>query len=403
MPNGTYTRPNVNSYPQLLTMRDLIDRLIDFGGGSLTAVNLQKYRSAIDEAYRQLVNHHEWKYYVGPYNFTFSAPYSTGTIEYDHTGGSSERLVTLSGSGAAFPSWAAYGHIRIDDAFYQVNERLGNTTLTLRRETNPGADAAAGTSYTLYRSVYTLPADFKKLYAPENDANNWWVQNYVSPEVWYANERHINQSGTPYEWTLLPDPHFYNAMAVVVRPYPNAATGYGMVYTRYPRPLVISGYNDATDFPGTVAVAGTTTVTGTSTAFSSKMIGSVLRTGDTAAPTQGPSGLTGLSPYVDQKIIVAVASATSLTVDSAFDSTYSGRKYCISDPVDVPTYLLDALLAKIRLRHAISNPGLRDVRTLEIDDQKQFIKACEADQLNLSGREDRWYYRPMYGGSLYLP
>ena len=74
--------------------------------------------------------------------------YTTGAVVYDHTGGASERLLTLSGSGAAYPSWAGSAKVRIGSTTYDVDSRLSDTTLTLSSSSNPGTDVGSS-SYTM--------------------------------------------------------------------------------------------------------------------------------------------------------------------------------------------------------------------------------------------------------------
>jgi len=110
---------------------------------------------------------HEWSFMKKIAYLTLKQEYATGTIAYDHTGGASERLVALSGTGAAFPSWAADTGVTIviEDRPYDVVSVSAGNKITLAATTdasnpqNPGADVAAGTSYSL-RPFYLMPADF---------------------------------------------------------------------------------------------------------------------------------------------------------------------------------------------------------------------------------------------------
>jgi len=100
---------------------------------------------------------HEWSFLKPVAQLTLNAPYSTGTITYDHTGGTSERLVTL--ATGTWPSWAASGKLEISGTRYDVSTRLGDSTITLTSSSNPGADVAAGTAYEITQDDYTLPDD----------------------------------------------------------------------------------------------------------------------------------------------------------------------------------------------------------------------------------------------------
>lgn len=79
---------------------------------------------------------------------TGKATYSTGTVQYQHSGGSSPRLVTL--TGGTFPVWAGDGDILINGTVHECTSRLSDTTLQLSTAHNPGVDISAGASYALY-------------------------------------------------------------------------------------------------------------------------------------------------------------------------------------------------------------------------------------------------------------
>ena len=88
--------------------------------------------------------------------------------------------------------------------------------------------------------------------------------------------------------------------------------------------------------------AGSTTVTGTGTSWSAGLHqGAILRV--SSSSQRLPTSLVGvrqdnlLNPYVAQRTIVKVNSATSITVDASIDTTYTGVMYTISDPIDLET------------------------------------------------------------------
>jgi hypothetical protein len=81
--------------------------------------------------------------------------YTTGTIEYVHTGSANELEVTLSGGGT-WPAWAATGVITILGVEYTVDARISTTILTLDSSSNPGANVAASTAYSLADGVFSM-------------------------------------------------------------------------------------------------------------------------------------------------------------------------------------------------------------------------------------------------------
>ena len=145
----------------LVTWKDLIDHTVDWMGVNPEAEAIRSARRATLNAMRDLANEANWIYYYGRCRITTSAPYTTGTIEYDHTGGAYERVVTL--SGGTWPSWASLGTLVINNTPYEVSARKSATEITLTSGSNPGEDVAAGSTYTLFRDTYTLPNLFKSV------------------------------------------------------------------------------------------------------------------------------------------------------------------------------------------------------------------------------------------------
>jgi hypothetical protein len=114
---------------------------------------------------------HDWSFLMPAATLLLNASYTTGTIAYDHTGGSSERLVTL--TGGEWPSYSydgslpqsAAGGVLIDIAgtSYTIDQIVTSTTLTLPANDNPAADVDAATNYTMHQDDYDLPDDFGML------------------------------------------------------------------------------------------------------------------------------------------------------------------------------------------------------------------------------------------------
>jgi hypothetical protein len=141
----------------LTTYKDLIDHLTDWCGANPGAEVQRDARRSILSGLRELMTAHRWSYYYQRGRLATVEPYDTGTIAYDHTGGASERMVTL--TDGTWPSWAAFGSVVIDDVTYDVATRVSDSVITLTSTSNPGEDVAAETEYTLLRDTYPLAAD----------------------------------------------------------------------------------------------------------------------------------------------------------------------------------------------------------------------------------------------------
>jgi hypothetical protein len=242
------------------TLGELVASLRAYVGNDTSTAKAAACKRAALSGLRNLLTYHEWAYYQAISRVVTVAPYDTGTIAYDHTGGSSERLVTL--SGGTFPDWAAFGLIKIGTVYHEIASRLSGTTLSLESWSNPGADVAAGTTYSLVRVTYPLPADFLA-------SDQFIVAGFNRRLVPFAPRdavlsRNLDDGpGEPREFAFLGSAAKDGKLAVTVNPAPDQAYPLEFLYKR--RPAVPTLEEEAA---GRVAVtADSAVVTGTGTAF----------------------------------------------------------------------------------------------------------------------------------------
>lgn len=320
--------------PGILTYTDAINHLVDFLSGNSTSAGQRDIRRAIHAAYRELSAYH-WKGQVRHGRLHLSGLYSTGTVTYVHA----TRTLTL--AGGTFPDWAEWGKVKIDGVISDVASMTDTANLVLDSQVNPGADISTATDYELFRSQYLLPNDFLRLWDPQDELSI--LGEYCTPEEWQARERlvYCTQSSLDY-YTVMPLPGIYGTMALCIYPPASEARTLDFAYETKQRRLRFTGVEPA-DKQGTVSTtAASATVTGVGTAFSSDMVGAIIRIGD-----DGRNDVTGLDdrfPFVEERSIAAVASATSLTLDAAVTHTLSGVKYAIADPVDIEEVAFNAFL-----------------------------------------------------------
>ena len=322
-----------------------------------TGRELRAAKAAVIGAYRSLPSVHRWSYYKRRRLLLTEASYSTGTIDYDHTDGAAERLITL--VGGTFPANAAYGFVKIGNVCYQVDTRESDTMVTLGENSNPGADVASGTSYEWFRSMYQLPTNFRKLNMIVRADSTGEELDYIAPDEYLVREKVYNDTSSEPDWYTImnsnkaPESGYLH---IAFCPPPNSAQTYELIYEVSPRELLTYLSN-----AGTVSVsAGGTTVTGSSTAFSANHVGCVMRVAASGSPA--PTGVTGNSDgttnvYLAQRVITKVSSTTSLTVDAAFSaSALSTVGYTISDPLDVdPDAMLPYYLRQLEAEYARLN------------------------------------------------
>lgn len=352
-----YTRLYQAATPDLFTYQDALEHLEATTLGGAMDSERRDFRSAVLGAYPDLASRYDWLYYHTEHDIRLEATYSTGTITYDN----STKQVTiydvddLAETTSTWPTNATEGRIKINDIRYPIESRVSSTVIKLPDENNPGEDISTvtpyttnatkvaavankgTTTYTWLKTSYTLPADFKDMDPPHAASSNL-SQSPVSLNSIMSFERHVRASANPPRWYAIgPDPNRYGQMAMYVQYEPSTAEGLRFYYRRFPRRIK---YSDSST--GTVSNSGTTvTLAGTGASFSSEMVGSVIRFGTSATK---PSGIRGLNPWQEQRIITAYTDANTVTVDSAPSSTFSGVKYVVSDPLDLRPTMIEPFL-----------------------------------------------------------
>lgn len=316
----------------LITSEDLIQQLQDQAGGADASGLLQrKCRRALQQGLQEVSAHRKWNYDRKSVVLVTNDQYDTGTITYTNS------TLTVALASGTFPSWAGRAWILIGNISYRVATRSSGTALILDSVNNPGANVAAGTKYTLYTLEYLLPFDCSNILTAWNASSRFRLAG-VTPDNFEDQVATMYEAGTPQFFTVTGDPWVKGAMCIKFYPTPSDAQKISYIYDKVQQPLRVWKYNT-----GTVAIsASATALTGTSTVFTSSMVGSVVRFGTT---TTEPTSLEGASPYLEERVILSVDSATTLTLDQAVDSAYSAVKYYVSDLVDVePSAMKTAVL-----------------------------------------------------------
>lgn len=327
------------------TYSDLIGHALDYSGAATDAQSERFARRAIQNAVNEMQGAKNWAYFYSVGQILTVAPYSTGTITYDHSGGAYDRLVTL--ASGTWPTWAADGILVIDNVTYQVATRQSGTQITLSDSMNPGDDVAAGTSYTIYRDTYPIPLDCGSVGEVILQGQQAVLQ-YVPLATLMPNQATNLTQAQPSYYSLIGDPNRFAALSMRFDPAPDAAYNVKFTYRRRPRQLRVDLYDT-----GTASITnGSTTVTGSGTTWTSNMVGSIIRF--SSGSTDVPTGISGASPYVQERSIVGFTSATSMTLDADPQTTLSAVKYSISDPVDIETgamltYFLREIERQVRI------------------------------------------------------
>jgi hypothetical protein len=322
---------------RLTTFSDLITHTIVYLGKDASSATAADVRECVLDAYAELATVHNWNYYKKLLRINSVEPYRTGTVTYDHSGGTFERLLTL--TGGVWPEWSTFGSITIGDVTYDVQERKSDTQVTLTENANPGTDISTASAFLIFRERYPLPDDFITI------LDGFYTTGFEGIPYQYPQDFARGRSRTtpsparPAIYTVMGDPNLYSTMCIAFWPAPDQIYPFDFLYRSRGRELFFAEYKEGT----VTATVGSTTINGNGTTFTPDMVGSVIRL-SSSSRSQEVTGPEGLDPYRIERTIIEFISATSLRIDVASTVNLSAVRYIISDPVDIePNAMLRAL------------------------------------------------------------
>jgi len=369
--DGSYAAPGALGSARtgghsLLTFADAFDIGVAFLNGHGREASSEAIRRAVQEAHLDVINGYDWPSLEGPDRIHLHKAQSTGTVTYDND----TRYLTL--SGATWPSWVENASVLLDDTICEVETYVSSTVIVLHKTLNPGADLAAGTTYSLFCRWYPLSADFVNFTGPMG-RNSWAYGQPVSMTEMAGWQRNHSSTGDIRYYAIGERPNSPSEKAIFIWPFAPDDEPVDFTYQRRPRELQYSG-RDAADSVGTiVAVAGSNAIAGTTTEFDSDMAGAILRVGKSETIT--PTGRYGLNRFAEQHQIHSAASTTAITLKANVTTSRSGVKYVVTDPIEIETCAQNAFMRYVEM-HLAMTLGL-DVTSPHGNYAKQYIVSAE--------------------------
>lgn len=363
-----------------LTFADACDHVLDqVVGGDQSPRNRRQAVRAVREAYNEIPARRNWRYYYRSFTLQTVASQTTGTIAYDYTGGTYERQVTL--TGATWPSdVAGYGLI-INGARYGIDDRKSSTILTLDETDCPTADVSSGNAYTLVKDSYTLPANCRTIFSLYDVNAPGRLITCVDPGDIIRERRLVRGAAYPVMYSAYRGELYSGSLGIHFAPSPSGVRTYQCLGLFWPNPLTIL---DDNGFGSVATTAGSTTLTGTGTSFTSDHVGCVIRispSGSLAIPTdiQGEVQDNRLQPFAIQGVIRSVSSTTAAVLDVPAEKTVTGSGYRISSAIDIETGAMrNAFLRCCESRFATTDrKGMAERESLY---ESVLAKAMYADQ-----------------------
>lgn len=364
--------------PTINTYNDVYEHMLDVNDISGNR-NKRLARRAIQQAYRDFFRERNWTYNLKRFQIRTEASVSNLTVTYDHTGGSSERLLTFSGS---LPANAENYIVRIDQIHYEIAQQVSSTQVTLKTNSNPGEDLASGTACEIYRSSYLLPLDLIALTKVTDVTSVNRELEYVTPEEFVQRNRGLVTSGQSYYYTFTRDESHIGSLAIRLGPPPSSVRNYDCFGSYAGRGLKLLDQRTGTVESNATSV----TLAGSGTSWDDSLLGSMIRVSKTdSVPTPPIGDITNTDvPIAFERRVVAVPDSTTITLDSAPGVTGSGKGYIASDPLDLHEgSMLTAFLSLCDLEYARMTRS-EDIERLRQRYYRDMREAAAADSQNMT-------------------
>lgn len=308
--------------PEIFTLNDLVHRMTLRTSGKATEQHKALVTRAIQDAIRSLPAKHDWSFFRRQSRFTASPIQSNG-ITYDHSGGSVERLVTIT-SGNYWPQDAEYGQLRIGEQTFRILRRLSDTTVQLESDFSLRGDFTGTVSWE--RRAYRFSREITRIHYLHDITADRAVP-YLAPSDFQESSYTEWGHGTRHVFTWQNHGGRFGSSEIILLPAPNTNNIFEVSATVNPHiPSIVSiASNDAS------VTQGTTSVSSAGSSFTSRLIGSVFRLSIDASPPVDFKS----SDWEFQAFITDVPDSNTLTLSEVVPSTASGRGFVISSPVEL--------------------------------------------------------------------
>lgn len=301
---------------------------------------------------------------------------------------------------AAWPSWAQDGILVLGhndpteygisygaNLAYFVDRVISPTVLTLREDSNPGADIPYPTAYAFYRDAYPLPRDFISqdvTFIP----NNFPSLQPIHPREWMRISQNEVRVGKPIYYSILGYDREPGRHAVHFSPIPDIVYEIHYAYKRMPRSMRL--YAQST---GVVSMdADLRTVVGLQGAtFTKAMEGnSIIRFGSNGS-IELPTDEFRDNPYAFEGLITQYLDSTHVLIEPAAPTVVQNVPYTISDMADIDPGSMTTVLLRLCEQKLSVIRILKD-RQFPISEYLVALDRAKcADSRSMMGRSPREY------------
>lgn len=369
----------------VFTIADAVDEVLLAFGIDSAGDHLTWAKMAVRSALSIFPGERCWSYWLRNGAVTTVEPQTTGTVAYTAS------TSTLTLTGATWPSDMLYRRVQIGTVAYQVEKVLTTTTLVLKD--GPAENVASGASYKAVRVEYPVPENARRITALRSPSGTCDVA-YVSPQDVLELRTRNESPGLPEWYTLRGDSVRYGQMAFEFGPAPNSSKRYEYLYYASPGEQSFQQYGKRVQQDtGLVSwSAAGTTITNGDAVFASSMIGSVIRFSEDNSP---PTGRYGDNPFTTERIVTAVGSTTTLTVDSAIAAAGTNVGYSVSDPLDIAPELWEAFMRCAELEFGKRTRDVKELGARPSAYRVELARAFAADQTWTPPDVGTWSWIPL--------
>lgn len=317
------------------TAQDIVAYLLATTGGGAQDGEHAAVRQAVIHGVREVMQCKNWLWHTVTGSFTTIQIQTTGSI----TAGST--VITVADATGFVPGRVVSVSAHYFPTPIRIASVNGNAVTV-----DVAANQTASGITVMPQTYYDLPGDLKDIDTLVTNTVGC-LHTYISPQEWQRLEINTRGAGEPYYYTLMRSDSNPDVWQVRFVGVPVNDTVVHYTYRVRPKPIKYMGYERITR-QGTVQMTGSA-VTGTGTAFPLDCAGAVIRFGSAGmeAEAQGAT-----IPYLLERDITAVASATALTVDNAAPNLPANTKYAITDLINASPTMYTAVLAACEMWYA---------------------------------------------------
>lgn len=371
----------------LLTFSDVTHHLAAQIGQVLAGPLEMKVRTAVNNAWGRLMDIDRWRYFHRLGSLQVRAAQTTGSVEFDYA----TRTLTL--TSAAWPANAVDMHVRLENSWFPVQERISGTELRLYENQHPAEDLDAQTAYHIQKVVHPLPPEVGDIVQIIDPDASRTLGSLDLCSTMILSEA-FGQFSQPTSYALVQDPRFQGQWCLWI---PSIVLQNTLLQYLYVVKRPSSTVSSVTQ--GTVTLASGT-ATFTDAVIRRNMVGAVLRISNNDEPPTSDYGTMSAQGGLTNTDIVETVITEYLTTETCMVrdliSTATAKPFEISSHIDVRKGAMETLMLRLAEQEFGIRPNASHMEgfTSEKRVHQAVLEAMENDAISFSGQSSWlpvWY------------